>query len=900
VVAMIALPVLCLSFAAVSYDMFTLTGQERADQTMGKADARIRWSTRDAVEQDTTGSFWPARTSTNPGPGGANVTVPAKGGSQSEPKPATEAELLAKLPAGSKALPLRTGPVDLKTADGVGQPNAISVDATDPLTAGYVKVLQGRAPQTPYEAALTKQASLRLGQGLGGKITSTDGLRSYSVVGLVEFPSLLEQAVLFAPIAEENPKGFQLFDRSWLVHTPTPVSWAEVRTYNESGMTIASREVFVNPPPAQEVPSQYTAGLRPQELAVGVIVAGLALLEIVLLAGPAFAVSARRRQRQLALVAANGGTPAHVRRIVLADGVVLGVVGAFAGIVLGIGAAFLARPFVEDLLAHSRAGGYRVFPTALLTIAVLAVVTGVLAALVPAFVTARQNVISSLAGRRGATRSKKRWIVLGVVMVAVGSASVLSGSFAISAWVMLAGLVVGELGLVLCTPALVGLIARLGRLLPLAPRIALRDAARNRAAAAPAISAVMAAVAGSVAIGLYLDSDVAQQKATYQASAPLGTVTIFLPGLSDDPAAPKPASRAAIESTLHSTLPVLDIRPVQGFGCASSANEPQMCDLRMELPTDLICPYLQVLQTGARAVTAAEQRAAKTDPRCAEATLWNQYAATVDDGSALALLTGASAADVSAATAVLRAGGVVVTDARYIRDGKTTFAVINTNPTNGKDPSFGAPRMSFPAYLLTTGVRGAMPIVSPGAIAKAGFTMRADSRLIASTSRMPTQAEDDRFQQQLRNLGVGGGGIERGPGTQIPVDLWIIMAAAALITLGAAGIGTGLAAADGRADLSTLAAVGASPRLRRGLSLSQSTVIAGLGSVLGAAAGLGAGIAVLVALNQRYADIWPGRTPTPIAIPWLSLTAALFVVPFVAILGAGMLTRSHLPIERRI
>jgi putative ABC transport system permease protein len=65
-----------------------------------------------------------------------------------------------------------------------------------------------------------------------------------------------------------------------------------------------------------------------------VVVAGLALLEVVLLAGPAFAVSARRRQRQLALVAANGGTPAHVRRMVLADGVVLGLAGAVLGLVL--------------------------------------------------------------------------------------------------------------------------------------------------------------------------------------------------------------------------------------------------------------------------------------------------------------------------------------------------------------------------------------------------------------------------------------------------------------------------------------------------------------------------------------------------------------------------------------
>jgi putative ABC transport system permease protein len=127
----------------------------------------------------------------------------------------------------------------------------------------------------------------------------------------------------------------------------------------------------------------------------------------------------------------------------------------------------------------------------------------------------------------------------------------------------------------------------------------------------------------------------------------------------------------------------------------------------------------------------------------------------------------------------------------------------------------------------------------------------------------------------------------------------VLALVAGIITLGAAAIATGLAAADGRADLGTLAAVGASPRVRRALSLSQSGVIAGLGSLLGAGAGLGASTAVLFALNQRYAGIWPAPTPYPITVPWLNLGVALLVVPLIAMLGAGLLTRSRLPIERR-
>ena len=53
------------------------------------------------------------------------------------------------------------------------------------------------------------------------------------------------------------------------------------------------------------------------------------------------------------------------------------------------------------------------FPLALLAITALAVITGLLAALVPAFITGRQNVVTSLAGRRGVTKSKKRWLALG-------------------------------------------------------------------------------------------------------------------------------------------------------------------------------------------------------------------------------------------------------------------------------------------------------------------------------------------------------------------------------------------------------------------------------------------------------------------------------------------------------
>jgi putative ABC transport system permease protein len=905
VIAMIALPVLCLSFAAVSYDMMTLTGAERADRTMGAAEARIQWPMR-----------WEVQQHPDPYEGGygtAHGGPPPVGGGEADErdKPGTEAELLAKLPAGSTILPLRRGAATLRTVDGIGQPNAVMVDATSPLTRGYVEVLSGRAPSAVGEVALTKQAMERLGAGTGGTVVNAVNGRTYTVVGEVEFPSLLDQVVLFAPNPEPNPDGFSFNEFSWLAQTPAPITWAEVLRLNQSGIVVASRAVYENPPPDDQVPWLLEqGGIRTEELAVLVLIAGLALLEIVLLAGPAFAVSARRRQRQLALVAANGGTPAHVRRIVLADGVVLGLVGAGVGIVAGIAGAFIGRPWVEELLANERGGAYRVFPSALAAIAALAVVTGVLAALVPAFITARRSVVASLAGRRGVTRSRKRWLAVGVGMVALGGAIAVAGTSQVNATVILAGLVVGELGLVLCTPSLVGLIARAGRILPLTPRIALRDAARNRAAAAPAISAVMAAVAGSVALGLFLDSSHTRDRAFHQQSMPTGTVQVYF-GYGDPTDTP---STSAIEQAVRSTLPVTDVHPIGSVICppGGTAEERYGC-MMQPVPHDE-CPQLKKMRDGVGELSIEERRAAETDPRCDRRLLYSGYGGVVDDGTALATLSGATGDELARAQATLRAGGIVVRHPSLIKDGVVTVSIarpkadgsadtterpaIKPGSPFGGDPHLSVTTMTFTGYLLAANVGSGSTVYSPGAVAKAGLST-AVSSLVASTTRMPTQKEEDRAAAATQPLEAFVQ-VEHGLTLETDPRLLLLIAASVAITLGAAGVGTGLAAADSRADLSTLAAVGASPRVRRGLSLSQSGVIAGLGSVLGALAGLGAAVAVITALNQSDEILWPGPGPLPIVAPWLALLVALVITPLVAILGAGLFTRSRLPIERRL
>ena len=95
-------------------------------------------------------------------------------------------------------------------------------------------------------------------------------------------------------------------------------------------------------------------------------------------------------------------------------------------------------------------------------------------------------------------------------------------------------------------------------------------------------------------------------------------------------------------------------------------------------------------------------------------------------------------------------------------------------------------------------------------------------------------------------------------------------------------------------------ALAALRRRRIGYVFQDLNLVAGLGSLLGTAAGLGGSVAVLIALKRGYADLWPAPTPYPIAVPWRNVGIAVLVVPLVAMLGAGLLTRSRLPIERRL
>ncbi|MGC5029592.1 FtsX-like permease family protein [Micromonospora sp. DT229] len=870
VLSMIILPVLALTFVAVSVDMSRLTPAEKLDRTLADADAQLRVVRNAPIRQSADGDDW--------WPVGEDVE-------ESEALAKVSAEQVAALlPAGSRVLPVTHWvPFPVRDGDRVRDHlNATVVDLTDPLGHGLARVHAGRVPAGADEVAVNPATRRQLDLDLGDQVAAGNNSRSWTVVGVVEFPGRLSPGVALHPTGSPTTTGGT--DPDFLVDLPTPMTTELFRQLNEQGVVVTAR--IAEPPPTVVADGRFDLATSGEEIGSGLLVAGLGLLEVVLLVGPAFAVGVRRRRRDLALVSVAGGDAAQLRRVVLADGVILGCIGAAIGIALGVAVAFATRPLVEEFIVQHRFGGYRVWPAALVVIGLVAVLAGVLAALAPAWTAAREDVVAGLAGRRTPPVRPRRWLVIGVLLSVGGVGVAALGAVVTSQATILAGLLLGELGLVFATPTLVGMVARAGRFLPLAPRIALRDASRNRSSAAPAISAVMAAVAGSVALGLFLASEQARDEERFRPMVPEGSVLVWA---DQWPEAPSPPTLAEITGPAREHLGARTIAPLVSAGCLPEHEE---CQFSPVLPAERACPW-QAEQT----LSEADRRRARADDRCQglpDAYYGPYFQVAVDDGSALPILTGAGPEETAAATAVLRAGGVVVTDPRYLLNGhlELRYQESSDGPLGGHTRS-----VTVPGHAVDNDLGSDWILLSQAVTDRLGVVTRHVGWAMDGT---PDPDRHEEFTAAMRPLGsfsVETRDDSRHGGT---VRMLLLLAGvSAVVTVGAAGIATGLAAAEGRADLSTLAAVGASPGVRRLLSLCQAGVIAVLGSLLGIIAGLGAALIILFFTNRQYAQAWPIEPPYPFVVPWLTL-GVLVVVPLVAMLGAALFTRSRLPVERRL
>lgn len=857
VLVMISLPVLAVSAAAVIIKTAEVSGIDRADRDLGTADARVRTEGRGPMVQspDPQEHGWSQR------------------GELDTERPPTEADVRAVLGDDARLVPIATGWGAARIDERVVDFTTRGVDLSDPLAEGMFELESGRLPDGPGDVVVNG-AMLDKGFAVGDELEVRGS--TLTIVGSGRDASARDYAVMLGSVTDLPAETSNV--REWLVDAG-PVTWPEVLELNEVGVVVTSRAVLADPPDLRSIAEQmgYDTGSDEMYAVVALIIV-MALLEVVLLAGPAFAVGARRHARTLALIAASGGTPAQSRRVILGSGVVLGLVASGVGLVLGIVLGWALLPLVQRFNGEWF-GPFELPWSYLAAIGAFGLLSAVLASVVPAWLASRQDVVAVLAGRRGDRRPRASTPVIGLVLLGVGVVASAYGAVTSdngdgAIWIA-ASAVVSVLGMILVVPVVVSTVARLAGRLPLTARYAARDAARHRTRTVPAVAAVAATVAGVVALGIANDSQEKQNEMTYWAQAEMGTGRLsWGPDVLPGEEAPDPGPVwDRLEQAVRETAPEVSVQRIMGVDEAIA--DGGWTSTWVELPAELQSDGSGMGLSYYGPTVAVADQAAGLGVAGDAADLVDEALA---EGRAVHFTAGAA----GEAEATLRQ--------ETYAEGQTSPMARSSSPLPVSLVPWGREDGSAPAgTLLPTRLADELGL----------SVVTASLRLTGDLDR----ETETRIKETVEGATTGTHlyverGYQRPP--EAVIILLVLGALGGVLMLGGTLTATFLALSDARPDLATLSAVGAAPRTRRRVAASYALVVGFVGAILGAAVGFIPGIAISRPLTSFQAGPDGSETGPFLDIPWLLVAAIVLALPLLTAAVVGLTARSRLPLVARL
>jgi putative ABC transport system permease protein len=351
-------------------------------------------------------------------------------------------------------------------------------DPDGPYSGPMLSLRDGRYPTSPGETALTDKVAALLHAEVGSRAAL--GGTERTVVGIVENPADLGDEFALVPPGTVGRGGG---DGSDIVAV-----LAKARIDDFQSEPALPTERFVEERDTAEGELE----------AAGVLaLATIAMLLVALVAAAGFVVAARRRLRQLGLLAAVGATEKHLRLVMLANGMLVGLVAAVLGTAGGLAAWLAIAPQLEGPLGH-RIDRFAVPWWLFVAGFVLAVGTATAAAWWPARTTARVPVTAALSARPSPPRSVRRSALVAGLLVVLGVAGIATGLDVrhdkANVPLLLGGMVALVAGVLLVGPLAIRVVARLGARSPIAVRLALRDLARYQARSGAALAAISLAV----------------------------------------------------------------------------------------------------------------------------------------------------------------------------------------------------------------------------------------------------------------------------------------------------------------------------------------------------------------------------------------------------------------------
>jgi hypothetical protein len=884
VAALIGVPITGLAGAAVLVASSTPSTAEQLDVTLGRSAAMLESNGPDIVgmHQDPVDRY---RTDVRPGSPLDHYFDDPAATTDDVADPPT-ADVQDAVPAGVVSIAVRQGegvvtgpqvPVTITLTEGQTWAGALD---------GHWQFVDGRAPRSDDEVLVTPATLERLHTTIGQGIELTSpGRRALTVVGtlrdLGQPTSALGVFGRWGALGIDDAVTPQVFlpDHS--------VTWAQIERYNDHGIIVASRAVALHPP------FRDTAGGGSGSLiAYGYLgLAGaFALFEVGLLAAAAFLVSSRADTRTHAVLASVGGDRRFLFAVVSLSGLVLGVVGAVGGTLLGAALGTVAFHVLDDG-NRSRWPGVHLPWLVLVGVVGLGVVAGWVASLVAARSASRVDVDSAL---RGATRPspppRRRWTVLaGPALTVVGIAMTLACGVGVLVLndraaqddqrltlLVGAGVALGpclaQLGVVLAARRLLGVVARVGARFGLSARIAVRDAVRNPVRTVPVLASVMSVVFVATVLATFTAARQAQNEAQYEYSTAAGVGTSSVTAVDGTP---DPELTATAVRVVRQALPDVPLR-VLAVGLESGA-----ADTPVTMPVDVHRPDCRDSST--RACSAWLVSPDTSNPHV--------LVGTADD---LAVLIGHEPS--RAARDALARGGAVTVRPEYVQDGRIRFesrrpsahAAYGVPPEGDPLRSDTVPAVVEPTdQPLHVGV-----LVSPATAGRLGISTTRSYLVASLPGAMPADQADtlaatwQTVAGPDRDTWYPSFTVETGPSDDArPVALLVVLLAA-VVTLGATIVSVGLARADGRRDDEVLDAIGASPRIRRQVSTWQAGVL----TLVGAVVGVLFGVLPLRALTLRFTPTPTGVVHMPFAPDPLTLLVLAVGLPLLVTAGVWLVS----------
>jgi putative ABC transport system permease protein len=755
----------------------------------------------------------------------------------------TEAEITPYLPTGSTIE--RVVQMDGRLVLDTGRPGIdVRVMKLDGLAHGMLTLLAGREPSGAAEVAISPAVAALAKTGIGGSIT-VDGRASATVVGLIENPSFLpDRAVLIDPATVKlSEDAFS----SWLIDLPDGVDPAAVVDATlQPGTEVQDVDLQTRGP-------GRLVGSGDDSTSTTILVLGaLALIQSALIASAAFAVSIRRRQRELGLLAATGATNGQLAQSVLLAAGMLGLVACVVGVGLGLAGALGLTPFLDGLTEH-RNGSLVVGPSGLIGPVAVGLIASLVAAVIPAFSAARIPVLLALSGRRPSPTPARRtlWVGLAaigasVVMTAVGATMHSTGD--LNLVMLIGGAVLGTLGFGATSPWLLERLEVVTSRMPVAGRLAFRDTARARSRSSPIVTAVLCALAAAVAIGAYSASRDAEALASWTASLPADELVVVGPS----------AAKAGAE--LLAQTGVIGGMDVPALVSGASGAWPAFTFPDARDNTGKLINTLDECEN--------------CNPGAFQPYQISGVAASTPELLKLAHAE-AGAADLASGTAVLLTAQPMTATVMDI-----TFYDNDTGDVTRK--------VILPVRVIDVGVRGPyLPeaFLPDSSIADLGLAqggpdgVDAGTRFVVQYDHPVTDGDLGRAQVIAAKYPDTVAQDESAPVRPGEGFRMLIIGLVLLFAVSVTGIAIALGEAESRPEQRSLLVLGADPRLRRRIAASRAAILGLLSGILAVPAGL-----------LPVWGIFLSRG-THLEIPTLEIAGSVLVLPLVAIAGAFLLSR---------